>query len=159
MSEPYHEETYRGYQLKIYPDDFHDDLDGLMGDGWFGHFVQFTQYEMGSWTDHPFEPLQLRSFTEKDNIMALPVYMYEHGGIRLKIGSFQGLQHRAADMFGELEIARAVVMEALTAIDEDSEIASECGWVAGDVGDLGRAQGDDGFECAGVAALSRGVED
>ena len=87
MSEPYHEETYRGYQLKIYPDDFHDDLDGLMGDGWFGHFVQFTQYEMGSWTDHPFEPLQLRSFTEKDNIMALPVYMYEHGGIRLKIGS------------------------------------------------------------------------
>ena len=36
------------------------------------------------------------------------------------IGSFQALQHRAAEMFGEIEIARSVVREALTAIDEDS---------------------------------------
>lgn len=37
------------------------------------------------------------------------------------IGSFQGLQHRAADMFGEIEMAVAVVAEALTAIDEYPE--------------------------------------
>ncbi len=37
------------------------------------------------------------------------------------IGSFQGLQHRAADMFGEIEMATAVVAEALTAIDEYPE--------------------------------------
>ncbi len=37
------------------------------------------------------------------------------------IGSFQGLQHRAADLFAEVEIARSVVMEALTAIDEGSD--------------------------------------
>ena len=37
------------------------------------------------------------------------------------IGSFQALQHRAAEMFGEVEIARSVVLEALTAIDENSD--------------------------------------
>ncbi len=36
------------------------------------------------------------------------------------IGTFQGLKHRAADMFSEIELAKAVVAEALTAIDNDS---------------------------------------
>ncbi len=36
------------------------------------------------------------------------------------IGSFQALQHRAAEMFGEVEMARSIVLEALTAIDEES---------------------------------------
>ncbi|ANI76501.1 MULTISPECIES: acyl-CoA dehydrogenase family protein [Sphingobium] len=36
------------------------------------------------------------------------------------IGSFQALQHRAAELFGELQLARSAVEEALTAIDEDS---------------------------------------
>ena len=33
------------------------------------------------------------------------------------IGSFQGLKHRAADMFVELELSQSIVLEALTAID------------------------------------------
>ncbi len=36
------------------------------------------------------------------------------------IGSFQALQHRAAEMFGEVEMARSIVLEALTAINEES---------------------------------------
>jgi len=36
------------------------------------------------------------------------------------IGSFQALQHRAARMFGELELARSCVEAALAAIDADS---------------------------------------
>ncbi len=36
----------------------------------------------------------------------------------VKIGSFQALRHRAADMFCELELARSVVREALWALDE-----------------------------------------
>ncbi len=35
------------------------------------------------------------------------------------IGTFQGLQHRAAHLFGELELAKSVVLKALSAIDEN----------------------------------------
>jgi acyl-CoA dehydrogenase len=34
------------------------------------------------------------------------------------IGTFQALQHRAVDMFCELELCKSVVIDALTAIDE-----------------------------------------
>lgn len=36
------------------------------------------------------------------------------------IGTFQGLKHRAADMFSELELSKSVVMEALSSIDEEA---------------------------------------
>ena len=39
------------------------------------------------------------------------------------IGEFQALQHRAAHLFSEIEIARAAVMGALTALDEGRESA------------------------------------
>lgn len=52
------------------------------------------------------------------------------------IGSFQALQHRAAEMFGELQLARSAVEAALTAIDEDDPalpmLASEAKAIAGD---------------------------
>jgi alkylation response protein AidB-like acyl-CoA dehydrogenase len=41
------------------------------------------------------------------------------------IGSFQGLKHRAAQMFCEVELSKSVVLEALTAIDEDSDQLAE----------------------------------
>jgi acyl-CoA dehydrogenase len=34
------------------------------------------------------------------------------------IGTFQALQHRAVDMFCELELAKSVVIDALSAIDQ-----------------------------------------
>ncbi len=37
------------------------------------------------------------------------------------IGSFQGLQHRAAELFAELELARSIVLKALQAIDTGDE--------------------------------------
>lgn len=37
------------------------------------------------------------------------------------IGSFQGLKHRAAQMFCEVELSKSVVLEALSALDENSE--------------------------------------
>jgi alkylation response protein AidB-like acyl-CoA dehydrogenase len=48
-------------------------------------------------------------------------YLKEREQFGVKIGSFQALRHRAADMFCELELARSVVREALTALDEGRE--------------------------------------
>jgi alkylation response protein AidB-like acyl-CoA dehydrogenase len=44
----------------------------------------------------------------------------------VKIGTFQGLRHRAAQMFGEIEFARSVVLDALTAIDDGRDDVSQC---------------------------------
>jgi alkylation response protein AidB-like acyl-CoA dehydrogenase len=44
----------------------------------------------------------------------------------VKIGSFQGLRHRAAHMFSELEFTRSVVRNARNAIDEGRDDVSQC---------------------------------
>lgn len=48
-------------------------------------------------------------------------YLKDREQFGRKIGSFQALQHRAAKMFAELEIARSAVVAGLSAIDEDSD--------------------------------------
>jgi alkylation response protein AidB-like acyl-CoA dehydrogenase len=45
-------------------------------------------------------------------------YLKDREQFGVKIGTFQALRHRAADMFCELELARSVVRDALTALDE-----------------------------------------
>jgi acyl-CoA dehydrogenase len=44
-------------------------------------------------------------------------YLQERKQFGRVIGSFQGLQHRAAELFAELELARSIVLRALQAID------------------------------------------
>jgi alkylation response protein AidB-like acyl-CoA dehydrogenase len=44
----------------------------------------------------------------------------------VKIGTFQGLRHRAAHMFGELEFARSIVYDAQSAIDDGRDDIAEC---------------------------------
>ncbi len=48
-------------------------------------------------------------------------YLKEREQFGVKIGTFQALRHRAADMWCELELARSVVREALAALDEGRE--------------------------------------
>jgi acyl-CoA dehydrogenase len=48
-------------------------------------------------------------------------YLKERKQFGRVIGSFQGLQHRAAQMFAELELARSIVLRALHAIDDGEE--------------------------------------
>ncbi|MEN9316029.1 MAG: hypothetical protein RIS35_2422 [Pseudomonadota bacterium] len=51
-------------------------------------------------------------------------YLKERKQFGVLIGTFQALQHRAAEMFCEIELTRSAVMQALSAIDERSgEIA------------------------------------
>jgi acyl-CoA dehydrogenase len=44
-------------------------------------------------------------------------YLRERKQFGRVIGSFQGLQHRSAELFAELELARSIVLQALQAID------------------------------------------
>ncbi len=52
-------------------------------------------------------------------------YLKEREQFGVKIGTFQALRHRAADMFCELELARSVVRDALAAADEEREDLSQ----------------------------------
>jgi alkylation response protein AidB-like acyl-CoA dehydrogenase len=47
-------------------------------------------------------------------------YLKERKQFGVLVGSFQALQHRAAQLFCELELCRSVVLKALLAIDEDT---------------------------------------
>lgn len=48
-------------------------------------------------------------------------YLKERKQFGVSIGVFQALQHRAAILFGEIELSKSVVLKALHAIDEDSD--------------------------------------
>ena len=57
-------------------------------------------------------------------------YLKERKQFGEYIGSFQALQHRSAELFAELELAKSVVLKALQAVDEGEEdlsrLASAC---------------------------------
>jgi alkylation response protein AidB-like acyl-CoA dehydrogenase len=48
-------------------------------------------------------------------------YLQERKQFGRVIGSFQGLQHRAAELFAELELARSIVLRALQTIDSGEQ--------------------------------------
>jgi alkylation response protein AidB-like acyl-CoA dehydrogenase len=48
-------------------------------------------------------------------------YLKERDQFGAKIGTFQGLQHRASLMFKELEMSKSVVMQALSSVDESPD--------------------------------------
>jgi alkylation response protein AidB-like acyl-CoA dehydrogenase len=51
-------------------------------------------------------------------------YLKDREQFGVRIGTFQGLKHRAANMFCEVELAQAVVLDALNALDEKRPYAS-----------------------------------
>lgn len=50
-------------------------------------------------------------------------YLRERKQFGVPIGSFQGLQHRAAHLFGELAVARSAVLKAMVSADAGKDIA------------------------------------
>ncbi len=50
-------------------------------------------------------------------------YIKERRQFDRVIGSFQGLQHRAADLYGEIEVAKSLVLRAVDALQEEDIIA------------------------------------
>ena len=51
-------------------------------------------------------------------------YLKEREQFGVKIGTFQALRHRAAEMFAELEFARSLVLDGLSAVDEERDDVS-----------------------------------
>ena len=47
-------------------------------------------------------------------------YLKEREQFGVKIGSFQALQHRAANMFTELELCKSCILESLSCFEEKS---------------------------------------
>lgn len=48
-------------------------------------------------------------------------YLKDREQFGVKIGTFQALRHRAAEMFAELEFARSLMLDGLTAIDDNRD--------------------------------------
>jgi len=48
-------------------------------------------------------------------------YLKERSQFETKIGTFQSLQHRAVDMYCNLELSKSILMDALSALDEGRE--------------------------------------
>jgi len=59
--------------------------------------------------------LSLQAFEQTMEYLKQRVQFGQH------IGAFQGLQHRAADMFSELELCKSLVMSSLMAIDNEEQ--------------------------------------
>ena len=57
-------------------------------------------------------------------------YLRERKQFGVAIGSFQALQHRAAHLYGEIEIARAATLKAAQLLDEGSDRAARAVHVA-----------------------------
>jgi len=57
-------------------------------------------------------------------------YLKERKQFGVLIGSFQALQHRAAELFGEIEMCKSLVLKSLQSLDEGdegiAELASMC---------------------------------
>jgi len=97
MDEPIESFDHQGITVNIYPDeDPHNPRDD---DGWLGEMVCFHgRYNLGDkdasrrYDPHDYsgwDALEETVVGKRD--IALPLYLYDHSGLRMKVGPFQGL--------------------------------------------------------------------
>jgi acyl-CoA dehydrogenase len=84
-------------------------------------------------------------------------YLKEREQFGVKIGTFQALKHRAADMFCEVELSKSCVLEALTALDEArdrTEIAKLASLAKAKVGDTYHRVSREGIQMHGGIGMT-----
>jgi alkylation response protein AidB-like acyl-CoA dehydrogenase len=84
-------------------------------------------------------------------------YLKEREQFGVKIGTFQALKHRAADMFCEVELSKSCVLEALTALDEGrdpTEIAKLASLAKAKVGDTYHRVSREGIQMHGGIGMT-----
>lgn len=82
-------------------------------------------------------------------------YIKERKQFGAIIGSFQALQHRAAHLYAEVEIARSAVLSALTALDAGDEKAGlYCAMTKAKLGDVAKLAGIEGVQMHGGVGMT-----
>ena len=84
-------------------------------------------------------------------------YLKDREQFGVPIGSFQALKHRAANMFCEVELSKSVVLEALTALDEErdaSEIAKLASLTKAKVGETFHTVSREGIQMHGGIGMT-----
>lgn len=77
-------------------------------------------------------------------------YLKERQQFGVPIGSFQGLQHRAAHMFSEIELCKAMVLKCLQAIDKnDKELDKKASMLKAKVGEVIKMVSNEGVQMFG----------
>ena len=78
---------YKGHTIKIHVDEYPDsprDWDNL------GTMVCFhRRYDLGD--KHSYTIEGAKEIEAADNVVSLPLHLYDHSGLRMKVGSFRGL--------------------------------------------------------------------
>ncbi len=86
-------------------------------------------------------------------------YLKERKQFGQIIGSFQALQHRAAEMFCEVEIAQAVVQDGLSAIEENrNDVPRAASLAKARLGDTARLVTNEGVQMHGGIGMTDAVD-
>ncbi len=86
-------------------------------------------------------------------------YLKERKQFGQIIGSFQALQHRAAEMFCEVEIAQAVVQDGLSAIEENrNDVPRAASLAKARLGDTARLITNEGVQMHGGIGMTDAVD-
>jgi acyl-CoA dehydrogenase len=82
-------------------------------------------------------------------------YLQERRQFGVVIGSFQGLKHRAADLHAELQLARSVVLDALSALDEGrDDVAQLASLAKAQVGEVLHAVSNEAIQMHGGIGMT-----
>ena len=95
MSDAIEELEYKGYKIEIVPDN--DPLDPRKE--WDNLGTMLTSHGRYSLGDEQFKASEYESWEDvrrhlaedEGAVIVLPLYLYDHSGLRMKVGSFQGL--------------------------------------------------------------------
>ncbi len=81
-------------------------------------------------------------------------YLKERKQFGLTIGSFQGLQHRAAQMFCEVELCKSLVLNGLQAIDEGKDLQTIASMAKAKVGQVAQLVSNEGIQMYGGIGMT-----
>jgi hypothetical protein len=108
---------HEGLRIKVYPDE--DPIDPRKEYDNLGKMICFhKRYRLGD--EHEYDPDDYRNWDEmekalvegEDAALILPVYLYDHSGLRMKIGSFQGLLPQGHAEFDSGQVGFILVSKA-----------------------------------------------